>query len=77
LSADTDGQYDRLSLSAVALTANTEARQLSAKNLEKKKNICHYSYFVEYKNEEKMQNFSYETTLVAIIDMLTYLPSRI
>jgi len=55
-------------------TADTDARQPSAKNLEKKKRILGLvitSHFVENKNEEKTQNFSKETTLATIIDRPT------
>jgi len=31
------------------------------------------SYFVQYKNEEKLQNFSKETTTATIIDTMRYI----
>jgi len=41
------------------------------KILKRKKYLSLRRIFVEYKNEEKTQNFSKETTIAAISDMLT------
>jgi len=49
---------------------SADIRQLSAKNFEKQKYLSLQRIFAEYKNEEKTHNFSKETALAAMIDML-------
>ena len=53
-------------MSSLVLAADIEARQPSSKNLEKKKNII----LLSTKMKKTTQNFSKETTLAGIIDML-------
>jgi len=70
------GRHCWLSFWRPTMTADTEARQSSANNFEKKKNISHYVVFCilfSTKMKKKPQNFSKETTLATIIDTMKYI----
>jgi len=62
LAANSDGRHCRLTL-------RPDSRQ--QKILKRKRILVITLYFVQYRNEEKPQNFSKETTLATIIDTAT------